>query len=235
MTRLVALDRQSVLKVGLNPVPRLEDFLYPENAELFALMQQLPDESAQRSIYLWGESGVGKSHLLQGLCGRFHRLGHSAVYIPLGLAEIEPSILDGLENCRLICIDDVHSVFPDPGWETALFHFYNLLSERDGLLVLSGAMAPAGLALKLEDLRSRLSWGLVYQVKAIQEATKRDFLQLQARARGFEFPEKVADYVLRRYARDMHTLTDMLDRLDHASLAEQRKITIPFIKSLFSN
>lgn len=229
------LERQSVLPVSLQPMPRLDDFVACGNEELMSLLQRLDAGVLQAPLYLWGESAVGKTHLLQGLCRRYHLRGNTATYIPLGQSELDPAILVGLEKVDLVCIDDVHRIAGAEPWETALFHLYNQLKEAAGVLVLTGSTAPASLSLVLADLRSRLGWGLVYQIKALPDGNRRAFLLDQARARGFDLPKKAADYVLRHYARDMRSLSQLVESLDHASLAAQRKITIPFIKSVFAS
>jgi DnaA family protein len=88
--------------------------------------------------------------------------------------------------------------------------------------------------LSLEDLRSRLQWGLTYQVHSLTDEDKQQALQMRARARGLELSDDVAQYIIQRLPRDTNELFWQLARLDHASLAEQRKLTIPFVKKVLA-
>ena len=119
----------------------------------------------------------------------------------------------------------------DSEWEEALFHLYNRIKDKEqGLLIVSGNKPPVTLPIRLADLRSRLGWGLVIQLNELSEEEKINTLKLHALKRGFDLPESVGQFLLNRCSRNMHDLQELLNRLDDASLAAQRKITIPFVK-----
>jgi len=117
-------------------------------------------------------------------------------------------------------------------WEEAVFHLYNQIREQGGGLVVSSHSAPAHLQLCLPDLRSRLGWGLMYQLKSLDDRQRLQALQLRAQQRGCEMPDETGRYLMRRLPRDMPVLFDLLDQLDEASLVAQRKLTVPFVKSV---
>ncbi len=100
--------------------------------------------------------------------------------------------------------------------------------------MVSARCAPAALNLGLPDLVSRLGWGPVFQLQPLDDEGKRAALQLRARQRGMELPDEVAVYLLRRSPRDMDSLFELLQRLDVASLAAQRRLTIPFVRALIA-
>jgi DnaA family protein len=159
--------------------------------------------------------------------------GEPVVYLPLRQrAELAPALLEGLETLVLICIDDVDAIAGDAAWEAALFHLFNRVRERGGRIVITGAAAPRNLGLSLPDLATRLGWGLVFQLHPLTDAEKAQALRLRARARGMEMPEAVAAYLLQRHARDMAALFALLERLDQASLAAQRRLTVPFVREV---
>lgn len=185
----------------------------------------------EKFLYLWGNSGSGKSHLLQACCQAFNTT-ESAIYLPLHLLKSwgAESIEDLDEQC-LICVDDIDAIAGDPVWEEALFHLYNRIKDKEqGLCIISSNQAPAATALQLPDLRSRLGWGLVMQLQELQDEEKIKALQKHALLRGFELSPTVAQFLITRCSRNMHHLYQLLKRLDEASLAEHRKITIPFVK-----
>ena len=180
-------------------------------------------------IYLWGVSGTGKTHLLQAAC---HAVGSGSAYLPLGEEGIVPEMLEGLEQLSLLCLDNVDAIVGDVAWETALFHLFNRLRDLDHQLIVSANTSPATLSLQLADLKSRFSWGISYQLAELSDADKVLAMQERAHRRGMHLPTEVAEYLLKRYPRDMVSLFELIERLDEGSLVAQRKITIPFVREL---
>lgn len=222
-------NRQLPLGIGLKDSATFDNFYPADNALVLKALQQ--DE--EQMVYLWGPRGCGKSHLLQALCHATAAKGPAPVYLPLQeLVALSPAILQGLEQQALIAIDDIQEIAGLAEWEEALFHLYNRIREAGKRLVVSANVAPAGLALSLPDLTSRLGWGPVFQLTPLSDADKRAALLLRARRRGLEMSNEVVEYLLRRCPRDMDSLFNLLNQLDQASLAAKRKLTIPFIRQL---
>ncbi|MFQ6021252.1 MAG: DnaA regulatory inactivator Hda [Acidiferrobacterales bacterium] len=188
----------------------------------------------ERLLYFWGEAGSGKTHLLQAACQLAQAQGEArAAYIPLAeCARLSPQILEELENVTFVCIDDLRHVCDDLAWETALFTLCERSRSHARVLIVADRMSPMNLGLKMPDLTTRLSWGLVYQLQPLTEQAKLAAIRLRARNRGFEMSEDVVRYVLRRYPRDTRSLFDLLERIDRTSLARKRRVTIPFIREL---
>lgn len=222
---------QLPLGIGLKDTATFDNF-YPAGNELVLQALQQGNDTA---LYLWGPVGSGKSHLLQALCHAAAAKGESPVYLPLQeLVSLSPALLEGLEQQALIAIDDIQVVAGLSQWEESLFHLYNRVRDSGHRLVVSATSAPAGLTLTLPDLTSRLGWGPVFQLSALTDMDKRRALQLRAHGRGLEMGDEVADYLLKRCPRDMDSLFNLLNRLDQASLAAQRRLTIPFVRQLLA-
>ncbi len=182
-------------------------------------------------IYLWGEQGAGKSHLLQAACEQYLNAGHTAIYIPLAMNhDFSVELLEGLEMMDLVCLDDIDQVIGDAHWEEALFHFFNKIREQKGRLILAADNSAVNLAIQLADLKSRLSWGLTYQVKLLSDQDKAQAIKLRAQEKGIMMSDDVLNYLLKYSARDMPALMALLEKLDYESLVKQRKLTIPFVK-----
>ena len=182
-------------------------------------------------IYLGGADGVGRSHLLQAACLRFEQRGELAVYLPLGeVVDHGPALLDNLEQCELVCLDDLDAVAGRADWEEALFHLFNRLRDAGRRLLLSASASPRELAIGLPDLQSRLSLALVFQLQQLSDEDKLRALQLRASRRGLHLNDEVGRFILTRGARSMSALFELLEHLDQASLQAQRKLTIPFLK-----
>lgn len=234
------MPQQLHLDVRLNDSLSFDNYLTARNREpverLTSTVRMLAAGRlpADRLIFLWGEPASGKTHLLQATCRLAQQCGVVRfVYVPLAMMrEFSPEILEGLERMALVCIDEIERICREPAWEHALFSLLERMRSAGGVLVVAGRVNPASLDVALRDLSTRLGWGVVYRIHALNEAETLHALQLRARNRGLEMPEKVARYVLHRYPRDAHSLFNLLERIDAASLARQRRITIPFLRTL---
>ncbi len=226
-----SISLQLPLGIRLRDGNTFGNFVAGPNDEALAYLQtQLRGGVA---VYVWGEGGTGKTHLLQAACHQAADEGLRTAYIPLGSwRELSVALLEGLEAADLVCIDDIAAIAGHQAWEADLFHLYNRLRDAGGTLLVSGSLPPASLPLELPDLRSRLAWGMVFQLRALDDEEKLAGLRQRARARGLELPEKVGRYLLQRCPRDMATLFRLLETLDQASLAAQRRLTIPFVRAV---
>jgi DnaA family protein len=187
----------------------------------------------EQFLFLWGLANAGKSHLLQAACQQAANSGLSVAYLPLTeIGELDPEMFTGLEHLSLVCIDDMQAIAGNESCEEALFHLYNRMRESGKIMIVAGDVAPNALPIKLADLQSRLSWGPVFHLQELDDENKITALQLRAKMRGFELTEEVGLFLIRRSARDMASLFTLLDRLDEASLAKHRKLTIPFVRDL---
>lgn len=186
---------------------------------------------AEPLLFLWGPAASGKSHLLQAACHLAHQHGRSISYLPLkDLLAQGAEIFDGLGYRQLVCLDDIDSALGDCRSEQGLFRLYNELRDAGGGLVVSASVPPAELPARLPDLRSRLTWGIVFRINPLNEENTLAAIQLQARELGFEMPPRVGRFLMHHCRRDFASLRRLLERLDSATLAAQRKLTIPFIK-----
>lgn len=226
-------QRQLPLPVQLRDEATFENFLpAPATLPLVAALQAQAAGSGESMIYIYGPEGVGKSHLLQAGC---HLAGAGgALYLPLGeLADHGPDeVVQGVEELDLVCLDDVDRVLGRADWELALFHLCNRARQRGCALLVAGNAAPRALGVDLPDLRSRLAWGIVYQLAQAGDEEKIAILQFRARRRGLSLSREVCSYLVSRSARDMEALLTLLAILDKASLVQQRALSIPFVKAV---
>jgi DnaA family protein len=214
---------QLTLNIRLRDDATFANFYSENNQQLLTHLQTNTD----LFIYLWGKSGSGRSHLLQATC----QAAKSAIYLPI-TTKLEPEILSGLENMDVLCLDDIHHIAGIKTWEEAIFHLFNKLATNITRLIISANTPPASLPIMLPDLKSRLASGITFQVQPLSDQQKLTALQLRAKNRGLQLSQEVGEFLLNRYARDTNSLFTILEKLDQASLATQRKLTIPFIKTI---
>lgn len=216
--------KQLALGVGLRAHAVFESFAPGGNLEAVSALragQSVP-------IWLWGGSGSGKTHLLQAACAA---AGANAAYFPLDRAlGLPPAALQGFEACAVVCVDDVDAVAGDLDWERALFRLFNESAELGTRLIFAARASPRALAWSLEDWKSRAAACVVYQLRELDDEGRLAALGLRAAQRGLQLPRESAEYLLRRMPRDLPSLLELLDAMDQASLAAQRRLTIPFIR-----
>lgn len=232
------MRQQLPLEFKFNNELTFASFVRGSNAELLDALQKLESSAENPLIYYWGRQGVGKTHLLQAICQSPDFANRPVAMISLGdinQAGYSPLMLEGLEQMALVCIDDVHSIAGQADWENALFHFYNRARDQSTPLVITGNLPPAQLAIELNDLKTRLGWCLIVQLHDISDEEKLLVLRQRAKLRGMELNNEVGEFLLRRHSREMNDLMLLLNELDKASLTEQRRLTIPFVKQFLEN
>jgi DnaA family protein len=213
---------QLLLDIAPDWSPTLENFVAGRNEELIAtLPQMLVGDIAERSIYLWGEANSGKTHLLLAILGAAHELG-------LSTAQASKNV-PGM--AQVVAVDNVEGL--DAEAQVELFTLYNRMRDSGGLLIVSGNAAPAHLQLR-DDLRTRLGWGLVYELQPLSDEEKAAALAAHAAARGFELPAEVTQYLLRHGRRDWPYLLATLDALDTQCLRLQRGASVPLLKEVMA-
>jgi DnaA family protein len=234
---------QLPLNIQLPDAANFDSYVPGDNSLLLELLRQCAAGRGEPQIYCWSEPGLGKTHLLQACCHDAARRGRVPCYLPLaelltqdnGRGDSGPDVLDNLESVDLLCIDGLQRIAGRLEWEQAVFSLINRCRTTGTRLVFAASANIHELPWSLPDLASRLSWGPVFQIKPLNDDRKLQVLQGRAQRRGIELSDEVGLYMLRRFPRDIRFLCELLDTLDRASLAAQRRVTIPFIKAIFEN
>ena len=224
---VLAQPHQLPLNVSLYPECSLAHFAVGPNALLVSELQQLAIKR-QQLLYLWGDPGVGKSYLLQALIHDYH-----ALYLPLSeLAQFETEWLHRAATAPLICVDDLELLQDLSQWHEPFLHFFDEVRQLEGNLVLAAQIRPQDLDLPLLDLASRLTWGLSMEVKPLSDEDKLAALIHRCEQLGLELEAEVGRFILQRCQRDLGGLFNLIQELDKASIAAQRRLTLPFVKAV---
>ena len=210
--------KQLALGIIDPPEPTFDNFVAGRNAELVAaLCAQGQPDAPERLVYLWGEPGSGRSHLLRAAASAAANRGARVAWFSEG----DTAAVD------LLLVDDVEQL--DADRQADLFVRFNEVRDARACLLAAGNAPPPQLPLRADHV-TRLAWGLVYQVHALTDADKAVALEGHARARGLHLPPEVSAYLLRHERRDLRGLMAILDALDRHSLAMQRPITVPLLR-----
>jgi len=237
---------QLPLPVTLPTDETFDSFVLGGNSEIVAMLKNVSAHDDWRScsylqnlqglqlplITLLGGEGIGKSHLLFGLC---HQLSEQNVsYLYLNLNDHQDwslAIFDGLENVSVICLDNIHAIAGKGDWEEALFDLFNRVIEQPGALIIcSSHIGPASPLFLLPDLKSRLAWGVIYHIHSLDDEAKKEAVRLRAQQRGLKLSEHALQFLLTHSERDLRSLLALLARLDTRSLQEKRRLSVAMVK-----
>ncbi len=217
--------RQLLLEWDVAQPQTLDNFVVGRNQELTALITQISQRSEltldKRFVTIWGESGSGKSHLLHAL-----KELPDTLYLS---AESAASDILFSDQYHLYLLDDCDALNPEA--QIAAFGLFNQIREAGAVLIATAQHPPGQLSLR-EDLRTRLGWGLIYQLHGLSDEEKIAALTLSADARGLQLSTGVIPYLLTHFRRDMQSLSAMLNALDRYSLETKRAITVPLLREL---
>lgn len=219
--------QQLLLDIAPPASPTLDNFLPGRNVELLDLLQRVAaNQEREHFIYIWGDPGCGKSHLLRAMTQATSQNGLNTTYFPCKTA----CDFNVNETIDCVIVDDVD--FLDTSSQIKLFNLYNQIrDESNAFLIVSGQLAPAHLKLR-QDLVTRLGWGLVYRVHELVDEEKIRAMMLHATNCGFDLPQEVCDYLLCHERRDLLSLIGTIDALGRYSLSNKRQITVPLLREL---
>lgn len=213
------------------PHHRLATFVTGADATALDAVANLASGTSAAWLFLSGPSGSGKTHLLVGACHAAQATG--AQYLPLARlgAGVEDALI-ALPPAPLVAVDDVETVAGHLDAEIALFDAYNRVRDAGGRMLFAARHRPGLLKLVLPDLVSRLSACTQLTVTPLGDEDRRRVFQRRALERGLRIEPDVIDFLFRRHARDLGALLALLERIDRESLAEQRRITVPFLRRI---
>lgn len=203
--------------------PRFDKLLGTANAELIYILKQQRDQF----LYIWGERGSGKSHILQAWVGEALQAGHHAVYLDANQSNLTESLI---ANAQFIAIDQVEKLRTRE--QNILFNIFNYFrNTRQGNLLLSSDLHPAKLNLR-EDLRTRVAYCLPYEVKSLSREEKISALTNMAKARQLNIDPKIYEYLLEHWRQDMNSLLQMFNDLASYSITVGKPITLVLLRKL---
>ncbi|HEU4621923.1 MAG TPA: DnaA/Hda family protein [Burkholderiaceae bacterium] len=183
------------------PGATLANFVPGRNTELLARLEALDFPAV---LYLWGEAGSGKTHLIEAT-----RETHGP---------------------RVVVADNAQSL--NAAEQEALFDAFNRTLQGGAKLVVAGDAPPLRLQHLREDLRTRLGAGLVFEVQPLSDDEKRLAIRAAAHERGLALGDEFVAYLLTHFPRDLRRLIALLDALDRYSLAAKRPVTLPLLREL---
>jgi len=226
---------QIPLDVQLADHAVFDTWLAGDNGALVHALQQVAAIQAFTTCWIWGGPQSGKTHLLQACVNDAHRHGFRTAYLPAGPGgELEPAVIENMGDLDVVVIDEIDAIAGQGEWEQALFRLFEDVRQRGSRLVMAAGKPPLHCAFSLPDLASRFASGATFRVHALSDDDKIKAMQLRARWRGLELPDEVAGFLFSRVARGNRFLFELLEQLDKKALTEQKRLTIPFVRSFLA-
>jgi len=223
---------QMPLDVQLADHAVFDTWLAGANGALLHALRQVAAVRAFTVCWLWGGPEFGKTHLLQACVNEASQHDFRTAYLPVGSgSELEPAMVENMGDLDVVCIDGVDTVAGCDEWEQAMFTLFESVRLHGARLVMAAENPPLHCAFSLPDLASRFASGATFRIHPLSDDDKIRAMQLRARWLGLDLPDDVATFLFARVARGNRFLFEMLERLDKQALTEQKRLTIPFVRS----
>jgi DnaA family protein len=217
--------RQLTLDLRPERAPHFDNFAAGENREALDTVRMLSRFGQPAAVYLWGETGCGKTHLLTAAAAETRAGGHA-------VAEAKVVADDGdfdLPENGLLCVDDVQHL--DAAGQAALFRAYIRAPARRCALLMAGDAPPSALRLR-EDVRTRIGQCLIFELQPLADGHKAEMLALYALSRGLMLEPELITWILQHGRRDLPSLLAAIDTLDTISLARRRSPSLPLLREI---
>lgn len=233
--------RQMLLDLGFEHQPALEDFLPGANSAVLSHLSAWHAQAVPQSpVYLWGPSGCGKTHLLRAMLMRALQWGWGGIWLAPGSCQMwAPQVASAPTLALMDDAQDLHADEQHLAFNLFIESVQATRTDGDDLdsgplrILAAGKAPPVDLPVR-DDLRTRLGWGLVFQLQALDDTGLQLVLQHEARRRGMHLPDEVLTYLLARVSRDLGSLMRLLDQLDHVALEHHRQITVPLVRQVMT-
>jgi DnaA family protein len=223
--------RQIALPLSLDRQYSFENFISDRADLIIASLKALIQGDGEAQIGLWGTTASGKTHLLNASADYARQKSVVLqIYDAKQLLQCDANEFEGFSHCDVLAIDNLDAIAGNAEWEACFYQVINRCRDGDYRFVFAMAHRPEDVETTLDDFRSRLQWGLMLQLPSSDDIEIRQILRKRAQLIGIELAEDVISYLMTHHARNLATQMAILQRLDGASLSQQRKVTIPLIK-----
>jgi len=236
--------RETTLK--LHPDYTFDNFVVgPSNrlahASCIAVSQSPGD--TYNPLFLYGNSGLGKTHLLHAVCSESNHRTNGAVIAFLSCEEfvnrfiraIEQGNLAGFQSrfrtVDMIVIDDVQFLREREQSQEEFFHTFNALYNNGKQIILSADSSPAEIPSLEERLISRFSWGLVAKIDPPSHDTRVAIVQKKAHLRGLNISDEIAEYIARKVHANIRELEGALTTIYAVATTTGKEITPELAKT----
>ncbi len=198
-----------------------------------------PSETPYQSLFLFGQKNLGKTHLLLSIGNLASEKGAQALYIKgndfcdkIGNGESLQSqqTLKKLMDVDYFLLDDVEALTTSVAAQEKLYHVYNTLIEKGGKVAFASNFSPDKIKNAESYLTSRFQWGMLAEIKSIDDNTTAKIIHKLAKDIDLNLPENIINFLLSRISRDFISIQNAITDLNRESYIQKKKVTLPLVK-----
>lgn len=194
--------------------------------------------SAYNPLFIYGNSGLGKTHLLCAISNEIKRNKPDADIIFTRGEDFVTLIVEGIKekkmkeihekyrNCDVLLVDDIQFIAGKESTQEEFFHTFNALTQDNKQIVLTSDRAPKDIEILDERLRNRFEWGLIADIQPPDIETRMAIIQRKAATLGLELPQDVVQYVAEKIKTNIRQLEGAVKKINALVNIEGASINI---------
>ena len=238
-------SRQFILAFPSRPEYTFSNFVVSEGSEFAVNVVKefcsSPDISFN-TLYLFGEKGLGKTHLLISIGNHIARYFPDKIPLYIHSSEFVSNIevggaasdetVEKLLQVDYFLFDDVEEVSGEKKSQEKLYHIYNSLMAAGKKIAFTGQHNPAHLAATEDYLKSRFQWGMTAEIKPIDDVTTAKIIIKLGMDVGLTIPNKIIHFLLTRIPRDFLSIKNIVSRINEESFVQKKKVSLSIVKEI---
>jgi len=245
---MTQLNQQLIIDYRIKPEYSFSNFVKTLSTEVaYNAAVSVARKPGQKynPLCIYGDMGVGKTHLLSAIGKEAMSSANDAVIVYVNskfiLAEQEKannefdvvSLVKEYNHVDFLIIDDIDEILKKSSIDEKVFHLYNYLMQKGKQLIFSSSIPANQLKFTDQNLKSRLESGLTVKIEKMNDEDKRKVIKKLAKDFEVFIPNNVVDYILSSAPRDFISLYNIVSRINRLSLETKKKITLPLVRNLF--
>ncbi|MGC6416214.1 MAG: chromosomal replication initiator protein DnaA [Bradymonadia bacterium] len=233
----------------LNPQYTFDNFVVgPANQMAHAAARSVAESPSQvfNPLFLYGGTGLGKTHLLHAIAHRIKQSNPLARIVYISAEEFMNQVIRSIKNrtmealreryrreCDVLLMDDIHVLAGKEATQEEFFHTFNALHAAQKQIVLTSDQPPQEISRLEQRLRSRFQWGLIIDIQPPQFETRVAILQEKACRDAIELPDEVSLYLARVIHANVRELEGALTRLSAFASFRRCSLSLEFAMEIF--
>ena len=194
--------------------------------------------AAYNPLFIYGNSGLGKTHLLCAISNEIKRNNPDVDIIFTKGEEFVSLIVEGIKaknmqeihnkyrNCDILLVDDIQFIAGKESTQEEFFHTFNALTQDGKQIVLASDRAPKDIEILDERLRNRFEWGLIADIQPPDIETRMAIIQRKAKTLGLELPPDVVQFVAEKIKTNIRQLEGAVKKINALVNIEGSSINI---------
>jgi len=234
----------------LNPKYAFADFVVGESnryAHAAAVAVADPGSKAFNPLFIYGGSGLGKTHLMQAIGHRMQQTEKRLRILYVTSEQFINNFIDAIQEKKhvefraayrhvdLLLIDDVQFLMGKERTQQEFFHTFNALYDAGKKVVVTSDRPPKDLSTLEERLRSRFEWGLLVDIQPPDLVTRIAILRKKADLEGVQLPADVITYIAERFTENVREMEGVLKRLKMTASLHNKPIDLATARELLGH